>query len=149
MHQCRLHEKKLVVTSDGWHVNEKIIELAPLHIAQELGDDLHDDRSAPDRRLIALDHESKAHDFDSVCLERNDLLVLDRRWSVDTHHARDVRSIDVGIYQSDTRTLFRQSDRKIRGDGGFSNASLSAGDCDDVSQVRVRDGRRRWNGSAS
>ena len=75
VHLRRLHERELRVAGSRRHVDDEVVELAPRDVAQELRDDLHHDRPAPDRRLVALDQEAEADDLDAVRLERNDLFV--------------------------------------------------------------------------
>ncbi len=54
-----LGERQLRVAGAGREIHQEVVELAPLHVAQELSDDLHDDRPAPDRRRVAL-HDQAA-----------------------------------------------------------------------------------------
>src|SRR6266436_3652192 len=49
----------IIVARARRHINDEVIELSPSHVAQELRDDLHHDRTAPNRRLILVDQESQ------------------------------------------------------------------------------------------
>jgi hypothetical protein len=140
MHLRRLHERELRVTSAGRHVDEEVVGLTPGDIAQELGDDLHDDRPAPDRWRIPLHHEADAHELHAVRLERNDALVLHRRRLIDPHHARDVRPVDVGVHEADARTGSGERDGDVGRDSRLPHATLAARDGNDVAQIGIRFG---------
>src|SRR5690606_26735527 len=99
VHEGVLHQGELRVTGAWRHVNYEVVQLAPLHVTEELGDDLHDYGSAPDGRLIARDEESQRDELHAVRLVRDDPFVgAGLQWAVHTHHARDVGAVDVGIH---------------------------------------------------
>ena len=54
-----LCERELRVAGAGRQIDQQIVQLAPRDVAHELCDDLHDDRTAPDRGRIALHDEAQ------------------------------------------------------------------------------------------
>jgi len=139
----RLHQRELRVAGARGHVDEEDIELPPRDVAEELRDDLHHDRPAPDRRLVALDEETERDELHAVRLEGLDLLVLHRWGGIHAHHPRDVRPVDVGVHQADAIPGLREGDGEVRGDGRLADASLPRRHGDDATEARVRDGGRR------
>src|ERR1043166_3922294 len=85
-------------------------------IAQELADDLHDDRASPDRRRIPLHDEPQRHQLHAVRLERLDLAALDLGLVAQAEHARDVGPVDVRIHQPDAVAVLRERGSEIGGD---------------------------------
>src|SRR5205807_10091813 len=53
----RMRERVMRVACTRWQVQEKVVELSPVHILHELPDHLHDDGAAPDGRRVSLDDE--------------------------------------------------------------------------------------------
>jgi len=82
VHLRRLNQRQLRVAGPGRHVDDEVVERPPRHVTEELSDDLHDDRTTPDRRLIAIDEESDGDQFDAMPFERDDPLVFDERLAV-------------------------------------------------------------------
>src|SRR5712692_11981426 len=58
-----LGERQLRVAGAGRGIHQEVVELAPRQVAQELPDDLHDDRPAPDRRCVALHDQAERHEL--------------------------------------------------------------------------------------
>src|SRR5688500_15939187 len=140
----RLDERQLRVAGSRRHVYDQEVELSPVHVTEELGDDLHDDRSAPDRGLVALYEEADADELDTVRLERDDLRVgRALRQSLPSHQPRDVRAVDVWVHQPDARSLPRERDREIGRDSGLAHATLAARHGDDGPEVGVSHRGRR------
>ena len=73
-----LGQRQLRVGRAGRQVDDEVVELAPVDVAQELLDRPADERAAPDDRL-ALGHEEGDRDhLHAVALERQDLVVRAR-----------------------------------------------------------------------
>ena len=143
LHVRRLDERELRVTCTGRQVDDEEVQLTPRDVAQKLIDDFHHDRTAPNRRLIALDQKAEADELHAMRLERNDLLVHDRRRRVDAHHPRHVRAVHVRIHQPDAPTRLRNRDGKIGRKRGFADSALPARNRDNVTELRIRDGLLR------
>ena len=74
-----LRERELDVAGAGRHVDDEVVEVAPVGIAQQLGQRLRDHRAAPHHRLLRVDQEADRHGRDPVCGERLDALAVRRR----------------------------------------------------------------------
>ena len=62
-----------------------------------------------------------------VCLDRNKLTVLDLGLVVArAEHHRNVRSIDIGVHQTDLRTIGRERDREVNCNGRFPDSTFTA-----------------------
>ena len=138
-----LHQGELRITGSRRQIDEQIIELAPIHIPQELLQDLHNDRSAPDGWRVAFDHEAKRDDLHSMRLEGNDFLVAHLGLLGHAQHPRDVGAIDVSVHDPHRKPLLRQRDGEVGGDGRLAHASLSTRNRHDVAEVGKLDGLRR------
>ena len=74
----RLGERQLRVGGAGRQVDDEVVQLAPVHVPQELLDGAADERAAPHDGLALGHEELDADDLDAVALEGPDLAV--RRW---------------------------------------------------------------------
>ena len=74
----RLHDRELNVAGAGRQIEHEVIELAPLHLPEELLGVLRHHRPAQDRRGSVLEQEAHRHQFQSVALDRDDAVVLRR-----------------------------------------------------------------------
>ena len=140
-----LGKRELGVAGARGQVDEKVIQRSPVHIAEKLLDDLGDDGSAPDRRRIALHHQSQGHDLDPVTLQRNDAVPAYRRLLRKAEHAGDVGTIDVRVHQSDAVPVTRQRRGEIRGHGRLPDPALAARNRENLAECRHFVGCRwRW-----
>ena len=62
-------------------IDHEVIQLAPIHAAQELLDDAVQHRPAPHQRLVAGIEKPHRHQLDAVVLERLDALAIGHRVS--------------------------------------------------------------------
>ena len=65
-----LGEGQLGIGGAGRQVDDEVVELAPLDVAQELLDRAADERAAPHDRLALGDEELDRDRLDAVALER-------------------------------------------------------------------------------
>src|SRR5512138_2105635 len=139
LHVDRLHERKLRVTGSGRHVDDQVIEFAPLDLLDELLQDAGDERTAHDRWLLRLEEKAEAHQLHAMTLEGNDLLFTLRTrdpWpTFFTEHERDVGSVDVGVQQTDAQAPVRESSREVHRDRGLADAALARADGHNVVDV--------------
>ena len=132
-----LAKRKLSIPCPGWQIYQKEIQLPPLDGANELLDRLHDHRSAPDNRLVAVQQKTHAHEFHAMIGRRHHFLLLaDGRALLDSHHQRDAWSIDVTIQQTDTSTELIQGTRQINGKRRFTYPTFAAGHGDYSADAR-------------
>ena len=88
-----LRERQLRVGGARRQVDDEVVELAPVDVAQELRDRAADERAAPDDRL-ARGHEELDRDrLHAVPDQRHDLVVLGLAGlALEAEHERDVRA---------------------------------------------------------
>ena len=133
----RLGEGQLGVGRARRQVDDEVVEIAPVDVAQELLDRAADERAAPDDRLALRDEELDRDALHAVALERRDLVVrAGLRLALDAEHHRDVRAGDVGVEQADRGAGLGERDREVDADGALADAALAGPDRDDVLDVR-------------
>ncbi len=118
----------------------------------QLGERLIDHRATPDDRKLLIDEKANAHQLHPMGLNRDDLLVLigSYRLTLHTEHAGDVRSVHVGIEQSDPRAAVGDPRREVRRDRALADPAFPGGDRDHDRFVVISRGvvvdsdRQRW-----
>ena len=121
----------------GRQVDDEVVELAPLDVAQELLDRAADERPAPDDRLALRNEELDRDALHAVPLERRDLVVrAGHRLALDAEHHRDVRAGDVGVEQADRRARLGERHGEVDADRALADAALAGRDRDDVLDAR-------------
>ena len=113
-HLSGLDQGELRVTGPRRQVHDEVVELAPVHIAQKLLDDLHDDGTAPDRGRVPIDEEAERHKPDAVGFERLNPAAHHRGPLEHTEHPRNVGAVDVGIHHTDPVARLGERDGEIR-----------------------------------
>ena len=132
-----LAQRQLDVPRARRQVDDQHVQLAPVHLPQQLLQRAHDHRAAPDHRLVLLQHQPDRHHGDAMRLQRDDRLAIGRGGPLrHAHHARLRRAVDIGIQQPDPPPLPRQRHGKVGRDGGFAHAALARGDGDDAVHAR-------------
>ena len=144
-HELRLRqqlgERHRDVAGAGRQVDQQVVELAPVHVLEELADRLVEHRPAPGDRLVALVQEELDRDglHAGRAVEREDLaLRRDLGPAVDAQHARDRVAPHVGVERRGQLALGLQRGGEVRGDRGLAHAALARADAD-----HVLDGRQR------
>jgi hypothetical protein len=132
-----LAQRELDVAGAGRHVDDQVVEVAPVRLAQQLLQRLHGHRAAPDHRLVAIDQEADGHDLHTVVLERlHRRAVIAHRTRIHAHHLRLAGAIDIGIEQADAGAFRGQRERQVHGGRALADAALAGGHGDDVLHVR-------------
>jgi len=75
-HRYALRERELNVTRAGRHVDDQVVEVAPVSLGQELGECLGDHGSTPDHGLFGIDQEADRHGTDPMTHERLQLFAI-------------------------------------------------------------------------
>ena len=132
-----LGERQLGVRGPGRQVDDEVVELAPLDVAQELLDRAADERAAPDDGL-ALGHEELDRDrLHAVPLEGHDLVrPALAGLSLEPEHHRDVGAGDVGVEESDGRARPGEGHREVDADRALADTALAGRNGDDVLDAR-------------
>ncbi len=88
----------------GRKIDQKKIEFAPLHLLQELANDLVQHGTAHHQWLIAGRDKAHRDKFDAMGDQRLDLVVLEHaRLLADAHHERNVGSVDVSVDEANAK----------------------------------------------
>ena len=135
-----LRERELDVAGAGRHVDHEVVEIAPVRVAEQLGQRLRDHRSAPHHRLLGIDEEADRHGREPMRHERLDAFAVRRCGPLtrEAQHDGLARPVDVGIEQPDPRALPHPGERKVCCDGGLADAAFARGDGHDVPDARLR-----------
>ena len=132
-----LHDGQWHVAGSWWQVDDKVIEVAPADVGDELLDNAGDEGAAPDDRIVVMwQQEVHAHELDAgSALDRFDAIFAHRWLFVDTEELRDAWAGDVGIEQADFKAAFSERHGEHGGEAGFTNAAFAAHDHDDVLDI--------------
>ncbi len=93
----QLPERDRDVAGSGRHVDEQHVELAPVHVGEELLERLVQHRAAPHDRRVVVEEEADRHQLQLVADRRDDHLVDEHGLLVDAEHVRDRVAVDVGV----------------------------------------------------
>ena len=136
-HGHALAQGELDVTGARRHVDDQIIQLFPVGLAQELLQRLGGHRAAPDHGLVLIDQKTDRHDLHAVVFHRlHGLAIFAFRSTFDAHHHGLAGAVDVGIEQTDLGTLGSQRQRQINGGGAFAHTAFARGHSHDVFHLR-------------
>ena len=143
-----LGQRQLGVRGAGRQVDDEVVELTPLDVAQELLDRAPDQRPAPHDGLTLRDEELDRDRLDAVALERRDLVIRARLGlALDAHHQRDVRAGDVAVQQADAGARLGEGHGEVDADRALADAALARCDGDDVLDARHELLRLAWLGA--
>ena len=123
----------------GWHVHEQRVELAPVHVREELLERLVQHRAAPHDRRVLLEEEADRHELEVAANRRDDHLVDRDRLLVDAEHVRDRVAVDVAVENADLLAERRQRVGEIRRERRLADATLAGRDGDDARARGERD----------
>src|SRR5439155_1713217 len=127
-----LHERQLGVARAGRQVDDEEVGGSPVDVAQELPDDAHDERAAPDDGRLLVEEEAHRDEPDAVALERLDPLGRRRvRPLCGPEHDGQARPVDVGVDEPDASEPGERQ-REVHRHGGLADAALGARHGDDV-----------------
>ena len=134
-----LAQGQLDVAGAGRQIDDQIIEIDPIGVAEQLLQGLGDHRPAPDHRRVFLDQEADRHDLDAVVDLRLDATaILGVGLAGKAEHAWLARPVDVGIENADAGTLGTQGQGQVGGDRRLADAALARGYRNHVADVRHR-----------
>ena len=120
------------------HVDQQVVELAPLHVAEELLDRLREHQAAPHQRRVLADEEAGGHHLEPAGADGQlvgtdqrpaVVVVLDRLEALGhAEQAGDREAPDVGVEHADGAALAGEGDGEVDGDRALADAALAAGD---------------------
>ena len=146
--QAHLH-----VAGARWHVDQQVVEIAPVDVLEEVLDGAVEHEPAPHQRVaLVVDQQAHRHDLEATAPHRLDLrgdLALAGRGaleaSLEAEHAGDREAPDVGVEHADREALRGQRGGQVDGDARLAHAALARRD------GQHPGGRRapRWSGAFS
>ncbi len=153
-HRHPLRESELDVARAGRHVDDQIVEVAPVRLREQLVQRRRDHRATPGHRLLVVDEEADRHCLEPVRDERLERLAVARLGSPahQAQHSRLARAVDVGVQDADAGAFSGERERDVNGDRRLADAALAGRHRDEVPHARqrlqprldgVRDDRRR------
>ena len=115
------------VTGAGRQVEQQHVQVAPVHVGQELLQRPVQHRPAPDHGSIALGEHADRDDLHVVRRRRHDH-VLDRgRAAGDAQHPRHRMAVDVGVHHADLVARGGQRRGQVDRDRRLAHPALAAG----------------------
>jgi hypothetical protein len=136
-HGHTLRKGQLDIASTGRHVDDQIIKLFPVGLAQQLLQRLGGHRAAPNHGFVLADQKSNGHDLHTIVFQWfHGLAVITLGATFNAHHHGLAGAINVGVQQAHFGPLCRQSQRQVHGGGAFANAALARCHGHDVFDLR-------------
>ena len=123
-----LHQSKMYVARSGRHIDEEIVEFAPVGLLYELFERVGGHRAAPYGRTRRIYDKAYRQNFHTVFLGRNDEIAAIDLMHIQfgifqTEHLRNGRPEDIGIEKTDPIALGSQRYREI---GRYSRFAYTA-----------------------
>ena len=115
------------IAGAGRAVNDQVVQIVPLHVLQELPDDAHLHRPAPDDRLIRpREQEPDGHDPQRSQLHGHQRIVATLYPdALQVKHSGDAGAMDVRVQQPHGSAREGQSGGKVDGDRALADAPLA------------------------
>ena len=141
-----LAERDRHVPGPGRHVDDDRVELAPVHVGEELLERAMEHRAAPHERRVVVHEVADRDELEPAADGRDDHLVDDDGPLVDPEHVRDRVAVDVRVDQPDRLPERVEREGEVDGERRLADAALAAGDRD---HARARVERDRLLGPAA
>ncbi len=129
-----LAQRQCDVARARGQIDDQVVQLAPFDVDDQLFQCLHQQRPAPDHRLVDIDDETQGHDADPARGHDRPNPPVRRSLggALGAGHHLLGRTVDVGVEQADGEILLGQGQRKVGADGRLADAALARCDRDDV-----------------
>ncbi|MCY1361370.1 hypothetical protein D9M69_480350 [compost metagenome] len=135
-HRHALAQRELDVAGARRHVDDQVVEVFPVGLAQQLLERLRGHGAAPDHGLVGVDQEADRHHLHAMALLGLHVLAVDALGApVQAHHHGLARAVDVGVEQAHGGALGGQRQRQVGGRGALAHAALARGHGHDVAHV--------------
>ena len=132
-----LAQGELDVAGAGGHVDDQVIKVAPIGLAQQLLQGLRGHRAAPHHGLVLRHQKANRHDLHAVVFQRlHGFAVGALGPTRQAHHHRLAGAVNVRIQQTHTGTFRGQGQRQIGSGRAFANAAFARGHRNDVFHLR-------------
>ena len=132
-----LAKRELNVTRAGRHVDDQIVEVAPIGLPEQLVKRLGRHRPTPDHGLVRLHQKAYRHHLNTVVFKRLHVLAVQAfRLARHAHHHRHAGAVNIGVEQANACALNSQSQSQIDSGGAFAHPALAGCHSNDVFDVR-------------
>ena len=118
----------------GRHVDDERVQLAPVHVGQELLERLVQHRPAPHDRRVVVQEEPDRHQLQLAADWRDDHPVDQHRLLVNAEHVRDRVAVDVGVEDPRPVSEPLEGRGEVGGERRLADAALAARDGQDASR---------------
>ena len=132
-----LAQRQLNVPRARRHVDDEVIQVPPVGLAQQLLQGLRGHGTAPHHGLVLRYQKTYRHHLHTVGFEWLHGFAIRAFGSArQAHHHGLAGAVNIGIQQAHTRTFGGQGQRQVGGGGGFADAAFARGHRDDVFHLR-------------
>ena len=128
----QLPEREADVARAGRHVDQQVVERAPVDIGEELLQRPVQHRPAPHDGAAVVEEEPDRHHLELVGDRRDDHLVHHDGALLDAEHARNRVAVDVGVHDAHLEASRAQGEREVDRQRRLADATLAGGDGDDA-----------------
>ena len=128
----QLPEREADVAGPRRHVDQEVVQRAPVDVGEELLERAVQHRAAPHDRAAVIQEEPDGHHLQVVRHGRHDHLVDHDRALLDAEHARDRVAVDVCVDDPDLEAPGAQCEREVHRQRRLADAALAGGDGDDA-----------------
>jgi len=128
-----LGERELHVAGSRGEVDDEVVEVAPVHVAEELVDGAMDHGAAPDHRRRVVDEVPDGHRLQPSDVERLDRPPVAALGAVaNSQHRWQGRSVDVGVEEPGARSVLDEGAGDVGRHRGLPHPPLARGDQEGV-----------------
>ena len=132
-----LAQRQLNVPRARGHVDDEVIQVPPVGLAQQLLQGLRGHGTAPHHGLVLRHQKTYRHHLHTVGFERLHGFAIRAFGSArQAHHHGLAGTVNIGIQQAHTGTFSGQGQRQVGGGGGFADTAFARGHRDDVFHLR-------------
>ncbi len=140
-----LHKGEMYIARTRRHVDEEVVELAPVGLLYELFESVRGHSTTPDSRAVGVDEETYRKHFHAVGLRWNYkvaavYLVHIQLCAFKAEHLGKRRTEDIGVEDTDTISLSGKRHCKVGGNGAFAYTAFTRRYCYYIFHA----GKHRW-----
>ena len=136
-HGHALAERELDVTGAGRHVDDQVVQIFPIGLAQQLLKCLRGHGAAPNHGFVLVHQETNRHHLNAIVFHGfHGFAVFAFGAAFNAHHHGLAGAVDIGIEQAHTGAFCGQRQRQIDSGGALAYAALARGNGHDVFHLR-------------
>ena len=140
-----LYESEVNVACAGRHIDDKVVEVAPIGFGDELLEGIACHAATPENRFFRVDQKTYRKEFYAIFFDwDNEVAAVDglhiKFGIFHAEHFRHRWTEDIGIEQTHFVAELRQGNSEVGGDGGFAHTTFARRHADDVFHTGERIG---------